>query len=217
MADILLPNSKMEENLIINKFNLSNSNFKVVYNAVDKNFFEANPENFINKYGDEEFLLCSGRIEPRKNIHSLIKAVNDTDLKLFIVGKYDEKDGYFSYCKKLSNDNIQFLGFFNQEELSSAYAAAKVHVLPSFYETPGLSSLEAAAAGCNVVSTEVGSAIEYFGDMAYYCSPNNVDSIKKALFEAWSEKFNHEVKKTVKKYSWEATASQTLNAYELIV
>ena len=45
-----------------------------------------------------------------------------------------------------------------RQELAEHYARAQVHALVSFRETPGLVSLEAAALGCAVVSTDRGSA-----------------------------------------------------------
>ncbi len=58
--------------------------------------------------------------------------------------------------------------------------------MPSWFETTGLSSLEAAAMGCNIVITRKGDAYEYFGDYAYYCDPESPDSIFKAIEKAAS-------------------------------
>ncbi len=56
--------------------------------------------------------------------------------------------------------------------LASAYAAARVFALPSWFETPGLAALEAALAGCAVVITPYGSTREYFGDLVEYARPH---------------------------------------------
>ncbi|MDI6644168.1 MAG: glycosyltransferase [Methanobacteriaceae archaeon] len=217
LADILLPNSIIEKELLIKKFGLSKNKFHIVYNAVDKMFFNASAEHFLDKYGYNNFLLYCGRIEPRKNTHSLLKAINDTDLMLIIIGQYSTKDGYFSHCKKIANNNVEFMGHMSQKELISAYAAANTHVLPSFYETPGLSSLEAAAAGCNIVSTNVGSPQEYFHDLAYYCDPGDIDSIKYAILKSYGKNKNNNLRNLVMKYSWENAAKETLKAYNNIL
>ncbi|MBK7308934.1 MAG: glycosyltransferase [Chitinophagaceae bacterium] len=52
--------------------------------------------------------------------------------------------------------NIVFAGRLTQTALANYYARARVHVLPSWFETCGLSSLEAAAMGCNIVITARG-------------------------------------------------------------
>ena len=62
---------------------------------------------------------------------------------------------------------------------------AKVNVLTSWVETPGLVSLEAAYAGCNLVVSDKGSVRDYFKNFAFYCDPSNIKNIKnttKTLF-----------------------------------
>ena len=53
--------------------------------------------------------------------------------------------------------------------LASAYAAARVFALPSWFETPGLAALEAGLAGCAVAITPYGSTRDYFGDLRAVC------------------------------------------------
>ncbi len=216
-ADLLLPNSKIEKELIIEKFGLDSSKFHIVYNSVDNFFFNAKSDSFVDKYGLDDFILYSGRVEPRKNTHSLCAAIKNLDLKLVVIGKLTNDEGYNSFCKRVGGQNVKYLGFVEHEELASAYAAAKAHVLPSFYETPGLSSLEAAAAGCNIASTNIGSAPEYFDNLAYYCDPRDITSIEDAISNSFNAKKNMKLKKHVMNYSWENTAQETLRGYEMIL
>ena len=67
--------------------------------------------------------------------------------------------------------------------LASAYAAARVFALPSWFETPGLAALEAALAGCAVVITPFGSTREYFGELVEYARPGRPGEIDQALAE----------------------------------
>jgi len=66
------------------------------------------------------------------------------------------------------------------EQLRNVYAAARMHVLPSIFESPGLSSLEAAIAGCSIVAGNLAFESEYFQDGAYYCDPCDAFSIARA-------------------------------------
>jgi glycosyltransferase involved in cell wall biosynthesis len=61
-----------------------------------------------------------------------------------------------------------------------------VHVLASWFETTGLVSLEAAMMDCNVVVTKKGDTVEYFSDMAYYCEPDDINSIRNAIEKAYN-------------------------------
>lgn len=104
------------------------------------------------------------------------------------------------------------------DDLVRSYAHAKVHVLPSFRETPGLASLEAAAMGCGIVSTDEGSAEEYFRGDAQYCEPRSLASMRKAVEEAWQRGAPEGLSSRVRdEYPWEAAAKKTLEAYEKIV
>lgn len=102
--------------------------------------------------------------------------------------------------------------------MAGAYAAARVHALVSWYDTPGLVSLEAALAGCKLVSTNRGSAVEYFGELAYYCDPGNLNSVCEAIYKAWSAPKNNLLKERVlQNFTWEKAARQTIEAYKRVL
>jgi glycosyltransferase involved in cell wall biosynthesis len=93
-----------------------------------------------------------------------------------------------------------------------------VHVLPSWFETTGLSSLEAAAMGCNIVITRKGDTEEYFEDYAFYCAPDSLQSIFEAVEKASSQKYDPELRnKIFSQYTWIQTAEKTKAAYHEIM
>ena len=99
-------------------------------------------------------------------------------------------------------------------DMANAYAAARTHALVSFYETPGLASLEAVLAGATIVATDRGSPREYFGDSAFYCQPTDLGSIKAALSAAYAAKPDPALKQRVlSEYSWARTAAATIEGY----
>ncbi|MCB0311341.1 MAG: tetratricopeptide repeat protein, partial [Bdellovibrionales bacterium] len=103
------------------------------------------------------------------------------------------------------------------EMLASAYAAARVHVLPSWYELPGLVTLEAAFHGCNVVVTDCGTTRDYLGHKAFYCNPWDEKSIKIAVQEAMESPLVPGLKETVMKNSWDNAGQDTLDAYKAAI
>jgi glycosyltransferase involved in cell wall biosynthesis len=112
---------------------------------------------------------------------------------------------------------VIFIDSLTPLELSSAYAAARIHALVSWYDTPGLVSLEAALAGCNIVTTDRGSPREYFGNLAYYCDPGKRDSICQAIRDAWHGTKDHRLKELVfNNYTWEKAALKTYRAYQSV-
>jgi glycosyltransferase involved in cell wall biosynthesis len=95
---------------------------------------------------------------------------------------------------------------------------AKVNVLTSCIETPGLVSLEAAYARCNIVVSDKGSVRDYFRDFAFYCDPENIDEIKSQVIKALNTDFDENFRGLIKsEYSWEKTAQQTLDAYKRVL
>ena len=149
----------------------------------------------------------------------MIKALNNTHFKLLLIGKAgDNQKAYYNQCKKIAAPNIVFTGRLSQKELSHYYKRAKVHVLPSWFETCGLSSLEAAAMGCNIVITDKGYARDYFGDQAIYCNPQSAASIYNAVLSASLINPSEELEKKIRKeFTWAQAAKKTLEAYQTIL
>ena len=105
--------------------------------------------------------------------------------------------------------NIVFAGRLTQTALAHYYARARVHVLPSWFETCGLSSLEAAAMGCNIVITAKGYPRDYFGDEA---------SIREAVMQAATTATPMQLANSIKtNYTWERAAAMTLSAYQTVL
>ena len=101
------------------------------------------------------------------------------------------------------------------EELVDIYNLASVYCQASFAEGFGLPVLEAMACGTQVAISNTHSLSEIAGSAAEYFDPNNVSDISKALQKAIDNKFN--VAAQAKKFSWEKTATQTLEAYRDIL
>ena len=206
---VVLPNSNSELNRLKNDFAFSSKSV-VVPNAVDTSKFR----ELIG--GNKSGVICVARIEGRKNQLNLIRAIKKTDIRLTIIGKPSPNHiGYYNQCRNEANDQVSFVDHINQEELRNYYSAARVHAMVSWFETTGLSSLEAAACGANLVISDKGDQREYFGDDVFYADPDNVDSIKDAIIKAYKTKPSQKLLDRIRnEYNWEQTAKQTMSAYK---
>jgi polysaccharide pyruvyl transferase CsaB len=214
-ATVYLPNGQGEANLLHRTCGMDLSRTVVVTNAVDDIFFSARPEPFIEKHGLRDFVLCAARVEKRKNQLLLVAALRGTGIPLVIIGQPNPEE-YRDLCRRYADENVLFLDVVPQEELASAYAAAKVHALPGWFETPGLSTLEAAAAGCNIATTDRGTAREYLGNLAWYCDPPDVESIRTAVLAAYEAPRSERLRELVReRYTWHRAAESTLQGYRL--
>jgi glycosyltransferase involved in cell wall biosynthesis len=193
-VDLILPNSWIELEHLARYFKLDYGRLKqrarAVPNGVDDTMF-TNPaptgSEFRIRYGLTEFVVEVARIEPAKGQLELIEATQRLNLPLVLIGQESPYEPeYVAQCREAGarRGNTFFLGKLPQAELVGAYKAARVHVLPSWRETPGLATLEAAAAGCKVVSTDAGSAREYLGGLARYCQPGRAGDIRRAVLTA---------------------------------
>ena len=215
-ATLFLPNSEMEYKQLEQLYALSPAHI-VIPNGIDKNLFSQSSNNGYGK--DNRMVLCVARIEGLKNQLNLIKALNNSVYELFIIGDASvNQSAYYEECRRKAAKNVHFVDHLSQEKLIQYYQKAKVHVLPSWFETCGLSTLEAAAMGCNVVVTNRGYTSEYFTEYAFYCEPESPPSI----FEKIELASNTATSKTFQQkifadYTWQNAASKTYKAYKKIL
>lgn len=174
-------------------------------------------EAFRKTYGVEDFILCVGRLEKRKNQLSLLKALEDSPLTVvFAMGGFTFETEYEAGCRAFKRKGrTMFVGKIPPELLASAYEAARVHVLPSWYELPGLVSIEAAARGTNIVVSDYGTIRDYVGDDAFYASPADIDDIARVVERAWQAPKNPALSERVKKFTWENATRRNIEIYEM--
>lgn len=218
-ASMLLPNSKNEYERLYKHYQISQK-FIIIPNAIDLEIFSQNRTNpYYDKFKNS--IICVARIEGLKNQLNLIKAVNKTNHKLFIIGqKASNQSKYYKKCleEASKNPNIEFIDHLTQEELASIMKMAKIHALVSWFETTGLVSLEAAFAGCNIIISDKGDQREYFQNAATYCNPENINDIINAIDIAYNKPIDAVfIEKIQKEYNWEKTAEKTFNAYNEIL
>lgn len=213
-ASAILPNSDMEYHELTRLYNLKGPCYSIPNGINTKLFIDEK-----DQVKDEKLLLCVGRIEGRKNQLNLIKAINNSAYTLYIIGSAAaNQKKYFETCKKIAARNIVFIDQLPQESLINYYKKAKVHILASWFETCGLSSMEAAAMGCNIVITDKGFTRSYYGNDAFYCEPNDPQSIYNAIERAAKAPPPLLLKKRITTcYTWEIAAMATLAAYKKIL
>lgn len=206
----ILPNSYSEQRRVEEAYKIKKPAYVIPNGVETKKFKNVKPNK---DYKDS--VICVGRIEGCKNQLRLIKAANRLPYKFYLIGKHSINDpGYAALCKKTASNNVHFIDHLPQDELFSIMKAAKVHILPSWIETCGLVSLEAAYLDCTIVATKKGDQEDYLQNDAIYCLPDNVDSIQEAIVKAYESELSQNLKeRIIKKYTWEEAAKKTLLAY----
>ncbi len=158
-------------------------------------------------------IACIARIEGLKNQLQLIKAMLEGEDKLQIIGQAAANQPfYLEECKKVAVENVEFTGQIEPDEIAEILSQTQVHAMVSYYETTGLSTIEALKSGCQVVISEKGGQKEIFGDHAFYADPENLDSIRNAISQAKAAKLSHK-EWVMKTFSWEKSAKEISDIY----
>ena len=224
LADALLTPSRVELEVISSHFSTLPRTIEIVPVGVDEKSATGDGERFCGRHGLplRGFVLCVGRREERKNQLRLIEACAPLGVPLVLIGDEGEDGlGYSAACRDLAERlgvDVRFLSYLSSEEVVDAYAAARVHALPSIWETVGLASLEAALGGCNVVSTRNCGVGEYLGELAWYCDPEPVESIHDAVAAAFAAPLDDRLRDHItERFTWRQAAEKTRATYEVVV
>ena len=134
----------------------------------------------------ERFLLYVGRMNIRKNILHLLKAlplIRDREIKLFLAGKCERKifDLPAMVAELGLNDRVVLLDEIAEDDLPALYAVATVFCFVSFAEGFGLPPLEAMASGVPVVVSNRDSLPEVCGAAGTYADPDRPEEIAAAI------------------------------------
>ena len=223
LSNIIIPNSTEEGQLLCKDINLDydsvKNKFIPVPNAVDVEKINIKCEAKILPELSN-FVIEAAGIEPLKNQLSVVRSLfKKPEIPIVFAGAIrDEK--YFSHLKKLADKrgNVFFTGKIEENQLFDLYKRAKVHILPSFRESPGLVTIEALMNGCQiVVSEEKFCPIKYYklDEYGFTCNPYDIKSIYNAILKAYNNPKKIELpKEYFEFYSYNNVAKMTYNIYE---
>ena len=146
--------------------NLTEKEIKVIPNFVDtRRFYQSNKEHFKKMLAPngERILSHVSNFRKVKRVEDVIRMFERVrkvlPSKLLMIGDGPERQNAEDVCRNLSIcGDIRFLG--KQEQMDEILSIADLFVLPSQYESFGLSALEAMACGVPVISTNVGGIPE---------------------------------------------------------
>jgi len=213
-ADVLVTNSEAEARWLRNDFRTLPP-VRVAYGGVADEMFGGDPQRGreIVGIGEEPFVLAVGRVETFKNPLAVALALRGLPYRLVLVGRV--RGGHEEYAAEVRRaaPDLIHLPHLEHRDLRDVYAAAAVHALAAHYETTGLVTLEAMAAGTPVVVADWDPQREYFAGCAEFCTTWSVRSVRRAILRALEGPTGREVE-LARHYSWDRAAAQLIEAYE---
>ncbi|WP_461451694.1 glycosyltransferase family 4 protein [Mucilaginibacter sp.] len=226
-ANRVITISNTEKQRMINHHFAKENNIYVVYHGVNSGFKpitfynQDNIRQLLNRYNlPEKYLLYVGRLNARKNLHTLIQALpllQDTVIKLLIVGEQNDNGELLKEIEFYQlSDKIIFTGHVPEDDLHLIYAAATVFCFPSYAEGFGLPPLEAMRCGLPVVVSNRTCIPEICGDAAIYIDPDCAADIAKKINsllsdnQFYQERMVHGIGYSAA-FSWRKSAKEILN------
>jgi glycosyltransferase involved in cell wall biosynthesis len=192
-ADAVITVSEEERKRLIRYAYVRKTNLlSVVHHGVDSTFQprESHSPELVHsirtRYAlPERFLLYVGRLNLRKNVDNLLRAIpllKDKSIPLVVVGSanWKESDHERTVQSLGIEQRIIFVGSV-YDNLGVLYSLATVFCFPSFAESFGLPPLEAMASGVPVVVSNTTSLPEVCGEAGTYADPLDPASIAKAI------------------------------------
>lgn len=151
-------------------FSPPSNRLHVVPNGVEPEFFLARGSAI--ERGDE--LVSTATITERKRVFELAEAAVAARVPVLVLGNpYGKEDPYYLRFLALAHQYPEFIRYSgavsSRDELAKIYKSARGFVLLSTMESLSLSALEAAAAGCPLLLSDLPWAHSSFGDKASYC------------------------------------------------
>lgn len=192
---------------------------------------QAQIENCSKAMFDFPYVLILGTLEPRKNIALLFEylfrnmnTVLSEETRYVISGQNGwgnviEANTIRHLQPLIDANKLIFSGYIPDEYKMSLLAGAKYLLYPSFCEGFGLPVLEALSVGTPVVCSFGGSIPEAGGNVAFYFSPFDIDSMEYAINNLESELLNNRAKLRKKciDYAQKLTASNFCNKVDAVL
>jgi glycosyltransferase involved in cell wall biosynthesis len=212
-ADVIVANSRAEARLVEDDAVGPMPAIRVAYSGVDQSFFAGSAARGRSMLGGDPFVLCVGRVEPIKNQLTLARAMRSVPRRLVLVGAVlPGNEGYLRACLA-TLPSLVHVPHVDRSLLPHLYAAADAHALPSWYETTGLATLEALAAGTPCVAGRGPCVEDYFDGRVRLHRPGDERGLRASILGALGEARGRG-RELAARFNWERTAEELLDAYQ---
>jgi phosphatidyl-myo-inositol alpha-mannosyltransferase len=202
--------------------------YDIVPNALDIDAFRtAQPRPSSIETGRLHALYV-GRLEPRKGVGHLIRAIASVQrvvpgVRLVVVGDGPDRGRLTEHARSAGAD-VQFAGRIDDRELPAYYQACDVVCSPSLHgESFGIVLLEAMACGKPIVASRIAGyeALAGGADCGRLVAPGDAAAIADALVwllrdEGLRRSMGAQGLRTVRPYAWPAIAQRLDSIYQSV-
>ena len=230
--DWIVFNSNWNFEKYVYQFKIPESKSIVIRNAIEKIDFEKKPKGKINLiYHTTPWRGLVHLLKIFKNLNlenTELNVCSSTDIYGEKFGKIQKYENLFNECKKTKN--VNYLGYIENKKVIELLKKMHIFTHPSIWpETSCVAAIEAMAAGCEVVSTNLGALYETCSPFATFINfDRNFDNLEKkytkVLYERiknfWSNENQNKLKlqsETINAtYSWDVRSIEWKNFFNEI-
>jgi glycosyltransferase involved in cell wall biosynthesis len=227
-ADRIIVSSEGVKNELVQRYQLQPEKIFTVPLAPSLASTELLAEQVLAKV--KKYILYTGFIIPRKNLHRLMQAYERLpdalrkECPLVFTGRLSShsKMIYRHMQRLMAKKELIYLGHVKDGELAALIQGATCLAYPSIYEGFGLPIVEAMRLKTPVLTSQDPACAEVAGDAAVIVDPYSVDSIAEGLRRlvsdaALREELSRKGYERSLRYSWERTAEGHLACFRGLV
>lgn len=149
----------------------------------------------------KNYLFYPAQFWPHKNHLRIVKALGllkkskHLDIPIVFCGlnsgeiRNNTYEEMMSEASKLEIDNnIYYLGYVKDEDMSGLYASAKALIMPTFFGPTNIPVLEAWQFNCPVLTSDIHGIREQVGDAAVLVNPRSISDIAAGIYRLCTDK-----------------------------
>ena len=142
--------------------------------------------NYWRSRLQEPFFLFVGAMRYYKGLHIALEAIANTKIRVVIAGANGIEKELKAQAARLRLDNVEFLGFVNDEDKVALLHLCYGFIFPSHLrsEAFGISLLEAASVGKPMISCEIGTGTSFVNaanETGLVINPGSPSDLREAM------------------------------------
>ena len=232
--DYIVFNSNWNSENHIYQFKIPKNKSVVIKNAIEKIDFEEKPKDKINLiYHTTPWRGLTLLLKVFKNLNLRNVELNVCSSTIIYGKKFDSVLGktyesIFNECK--NTKNVNYFGFQKNEKIIELLQKMHIFAYPSIWpETSCIAAIESMAAGCEVVTTNLGALSETCSSFGTFVNfDRNFDNLEKkygkvllnSIKNFWSNENQNKLKlqtKTINAtYSWDVRSVEWKNFFDKV-
>lgn len=171
------------------------------------------------------FIFTMGYVNRKKNFHTLVPLLKNTELDLIIAGKLDEPD-YVNkmrmQARKLGvSERLHILGPVSEEDKAWYFKNCEAFMMPSLAEGFGAPVVEAMKFGKPLFLSNLTSLPEIGGDVAFYFKnfePGHMQKVfNEGIFQYQKNGLENKIVTRGNEFDWEKSAGKYLEVYQSLL